>query len=281
MPSQTKNHQLITSRNHPALRRIRALHARTERDRTGHFLIEGIRLLAQAVQHRARFDTLIVAPALLQHAFARKLVRQIQRTGAPCLEVTPEVLHSVAQTDNPQGVAAVIQQEWTPMEQADPEAGLCWIALTQVQSSGNLGSLIRTGEAVGAAGVILLSGGPDPYDPASARASMGSLFALRYIRASVGEFIRWKAQCGGVLIGTSPAAELDYQEAAYPRPVILFMGWERAGLSTEEQGLCDRMVRIPMSGHCDSLNLAVATSVLLYEVFNQHRRSSGPLVSTV
>lgn len=278
MPSRTKTIQLITSRNHPALRRIRALQARSEREHTGYFLIEGIRLLAQAVQHRARFETLIVAPALLHHAFAKKLVRQIQRSGAPYLEVTPEVLHSVAQSDNPQGVAAVVHQEWTPMSQADPQAGLCWLALSQVQSCGNLGTLIRTCEAVGAAGVILLTGGPDPYDPASVRASMGSLFALRYVRASVGEFIRWKERSGGVLVGTSPAAEFDYQAACYPRPTILFMGWEREGLTTDEQALCDLMVRIPMAGHCDSLNLAVASSVMLYEVFNQYRRAPSSAI---
>jgi TrmH family RNA methyltransferase len=273
MPSQPKAGQLITSRNHPALRRIRALHARPEREQTGLFLIDGMRLLAQAAQHRIRFDTLVVAPALLHHAFAKKLVRQIQRTGVPYLEVTPEVLHSVAQSDNPQGVAAVVQQEWTPIAQADPQAGLCWLAVTQVQSCGNLGTLIRTCEAVGAAGVILLSPGPDPYDPACVRASMGSLFALQYVRTTVGEFLRWKERCQGVLVGTSPTAAVDYQEANYPRPTILFMGWEREGMSAEEQNLCNLMVRIPMAGRCDSLNLAVASSVMLYEVFNQHRRA--------
>lgn len=273
MPSQPKVGQLITSRNHPALRRIRALHARAERDQTGLFLIEGIRMLAQAVQHRARFDTLLVAPALLHHAFAKKLVRQIQRTGIPYHEVTPEVLHSVAQSDNPQGLAALVRQEWTPIAQADPQAGLCWLAVTQIQSCGNLGTLIRTCEAVGAAGVILLSNSPDPFDPAAVRASMGSLFALQYVRASVNEFIRWKERCHGVLVGTSPAADLDYQDARYAQPTTLFMGWEREGLSADEQSLCDLMVRIPMAGRCDSLNLAVASSVMLYELFNQRRRS--------
>jgi len=273
MPSQSKVGPLITSRNHPALRRIRALHARPERDQTGLFLIEGIRMLAQAVLHRACFDTLLVSPALLHHAFAKKLVRQIQRTGLPYHEVTPEVLHSVSQSDNPQGVAAVVRQEWTPIAQAQPQAGLCWLAVTQIQSCGNLGTLIRTCEAVGAAGLILLSKGPDPYDPAAVRASMGSLFALQYVRASVNEFVRWKERCNGMLVGTSPAAELDYQDATYPQPTILFMGWEREGLSTEEQSLCDLMVRIPMAGRCDSLNLAVASSVMLYELFNQQRRS--------
>ena len=273
MSTQPKVGQLITSRNHPALRRLRALHARAERDRSGLFLIEGIRLLAQAVQHRARFDTLLVAPTLLHHTFAKKLVRQIQRTGIPFHEITPEVLHSVAQADNPQGVVAVVRQDWAVLDQADPQTGLCWLAVTQVQSGGNLGTLIRTCEAVGAAGVILLSGSPDPFDPACVRASMGSLFALQYVRASVNEFVRWKERGNGVLVGTSPAAELDYQDTTYRRPTILFMGWERQGLSVEEQGLCDLMVRIPMAGRCDSLNLAVASSVMLYELFNQQRRA--------
>jgi TrmH family RNA methyltransferase len=118
---------------------------------------------------------------------------------------------------------------------------------------------------------MLLSNGPDPYDASAVRASMGSVFATRFVRTDCNELVRWKKRHGARLIGTSPAADTDYQQVQYNEPVILFMGWERQGLSADEQALCDSLVRIPMVGKCDSLNLAVATSLMLYEVFNQQR----------
>jgi TrmH family RNA methyltransferase len=272
MPTLEARSQLITSRNHPMVRRVRALQSRSERERTGLFLIEGIRFLSGAVQHRAKIDTVLVAPPLMKSPYGQKLVRQLARSGVRCLDVTPDVLHSAAQTDDPQGVVASVHQDWAALPDVDPTEGLCWLAVSTVQSSGNLGSLARTADAVGAAGLIFLTDGPDPYDPAAVRASMGSVFALRYARVSAGELVAWKRRHGGELVGTSPAAELDYQEHRYRQPGILFMGWERRGLSPDEQALCDVMVRIPMAGRCDSLNLAIAASVLLYEVFNQHRR---------
>jgi TrmH family RNA methyltransferase len=145
------------------------------------------------------------------------------------------------------------------------------VALSSIQSPGNLGTLLRTADAVGAAGVILLGDGVDPYDPAAVRASMGAIFSQRFVRASTRELAAWKRRSGALLVGTSPAAPTDYQALTYPPSLVLFMGHERQGLSPEEQALCDELVRIPMVGSSDSLNLAVATSVMLYEVFNQHR----------
>ena len=142
-----------------------------------------------------------------------------------------------------------------------------------MQSPGNLGTILRCCDAVGCAGVILLGKATDPYDPACVRASMGALFTQRFVRCTPEEFMAWKQKHGCLLVGTSPHAGDDYQKATYPAPVVLFMGSERKGLPPEFQTLCDRMVRIPMIGSSDSLNLAMATSVLLYEVFNQRRQS--------
>jgi len=272
MPSQHFKSETITSRNHPSVRRLRGLHSRVERDRAGAFLVEGVRFLTRAVQHRAEIETLIVAPQLLTSPFGRGQVRALRKSGVRYLEVTPEVFHTLAQSDDPQGVAAVVRQSWARLSETPVESGCCWVALSAVQSPGNLGTLVRTCEAVGAAGVILLSNGPDPYDASAVRASMGSLFSIRFARSTPDELVRWKKRHGGRLIGTSPIADTDYQQVDYNEPVILFMGWERQGLTPEEQGLCDDLVRIPMTGKCDSLNLAVATSLMLYEVFNQHRR---------
>src|SRR5687768_11943314 len=115
---------LISSRNHPTIKRIRNLHLREERERTKTFFMEGVRFVAQAVQHHAHIETLLVAPQLLIHPSGQKLVRQQKRAGTPCLEVAPEVFHSVAQADDPQGIGAVVRQQWCPLERADPRHGL-------------------------------------------------------------------------------------------------------------------------------------------------------------
>ena len=135
-----------------------------------------------------------------------------------------------------------------------------------MQSPGNLGTILRTCEAVGAAGVILLGPQADPYDPSAIRATMGALFAQRLVRATWDEFAAWKRRHGCLLVGTSPSGKIDYRAVAYTPPTVLWMGWERQGLSPEQQALCDVMARIPMAGRSDSLNLAVSTGVMLYEI---------------
>ena len=140
-----------------------------------------------------------------------------------------------------------------------------------MRSPGNLGTILRTGEAVGASGLILIGDGVDPYDPACVRATMGAVFGQRFVRATEGELTAWKRRTGARLIGTSPHAKSDYRAVAYPPGTILFMGGERQGLSAQMQSLCDENVHIPMVGAGDSLNLAVATAVMLYEVFGQRR----------
>jgi TrmH family RNA methyltransferase len=157
------------------------------------------------------------------------------------------------------------------MARAPATEGLCWVALEAIHSPGNLGTILRTCDAVGAAGVILLGEAADPYDPATVRASMGSLFAQRLVRATPAELLAWKQRHGCRLIGTSPAGTVDYRELIYRPPMVLFMGSERHGLPAVHQTLCDEMVRIPMVGAADSLNLAVATSVMLYEVFGRRQ----------
>jgi RNA methyltransferase, TrmH family len=144
-----------------------------------------------------------------------------------------------------------------------------------VRSPGNLGTILRTCEAVGGAGAILIGDGIDPYDPATVRATMGAVFSQRFVRTGFRELVGWKRQTGIRLVGTSPLAVKNYRAGDYRGPLILYMGSERKGMSPEHQALCDEMVRIPMVGRADSLNIAVATGVMLYEVFHQRTKLSG------
>jgi TrmH family RNA methyltransferase len=272
-PSQL-NPRIIYSRNDMSIKRIRRLHLREERQRTGLFYAEGIRFVAQAVRHNAPIETLVVCPTLLIHVFGRRLAHEQQRRGTPILEVSPEVMHSIALVDDPQGIGAVVRQRWKPLKRIKMAKKLCWIAAEGVEAPGNLGTILRTSDAVGGAGVILLGDSADPYDPATVRSSMGAVFSQRFVRTSFAEFAQWKQERGWFLVGTSPSTQRDYHNTMYPSPTILLMGSEKKGLSDETQALCDLLVRIPMVGESDSLNVAVATGVMLYELFNQRRSNA-------
>jgi TrmH family RNA methyltransferase len=262
---------MITSRANPAVKEIRALRHPKERERTGRFFVEGIRIVLEAAE-LGRVETLVVAPALLSSPTAWQTVEAQREAGVPCLEVSRDVFVSISAKEGPQGLGAVVRQRWERLWEVEPAGELCWVALAGVQDPGNLGTILRTGNAVGAAGVILLGPTADPHDPSAVRASMGAIFSQRLVRSTFFELVAWKSERGFRLVGTSDAAALDYLDCSYQPPLILCMGSEREGLSAEEQALCDAVVSIPMVGRGDSLNLAVATSVILYEIFNQRRR---------
>jgi TrmH family RNA methyltransferase len=261
----------ITQFQHPTIQRIHHLRRREAREQSGLYYIEGLRFVIQAVHHHAALEALVVCPPLLTHALAQRLVRRQRQRGVPIIEVTPRVMHQLALVDDQQGIGAVVRQRWEALRHITPSDELCWIALQVVRSAGNLGTILRTSDAVGGAGVILLGNAVDPHDPASVRATMGSLYTQRLVRTTLAEFGRWKLHHRCLLIGTSPNAPTDYHALSYRPPAILLMGEERRGLPSDLQALCDHVVRIPMVGSSESLNLGVATGVMLYELFNQRR----------
>jgi TrmH family RNA methyltransferase len=265
----------ISSPANPAIKQIRALRQRKERERSGLFFIEGIRLIAEALELGAEIETLLVAPDLLSSTFAQQLVATQQEAGGSQLEVSAAVFQSLSTREGPQGLAAVVRQCWEPLGQVRLADELCWVALAGVQDPGNLGTILRTSDAVGGAGVILLGATADPYDPVALRASMGAIFAQRLVRADFGQLVAWQQQQGYPLIGTSDAAAQDYQAVRYSVPLLLLMGSERAGLTRAQQAACDALVSMPMRGRSDSLNLAVATGVMLYELLSQQRHSGA------
>ncbi len=264
---------IISSFSNAKIKEIRGLRQRKERSKTGLAFIEGIRIVADAIRHPGTVQTLVVAPDLLKSSFAWELVEAQKMGGTPCLEVTADVFQSLSNKDGPQGLGAVIRQQWEPMEQVRLSDDFCWVALDAVQDPGNLGTILRTCDAVGCTGVVLLGQSTDPYDPEALRASMGAIFSQRLVRTSFGAFAYWKQQHGYHVVGTSGAADADYTEVTYHFPLVLLMGSERLGLSPEQQAICDTLVRIPMVGQSDLLNLAVAAGVTLYEMFNQRRKS--------
>jgi TrmH family RNA methyltransferase len=257
----------ISSLQNTRIRAIRALRSRKERERTGLFFVEGALAVMEAIQLRAEIKTLVIAPELVVAHDAAELVQFQQQRGVDCVEVTPEVFESLASKDVAHGLSAVVRQRWACLSHIRPTPNDCWVGLDAVQYPGNLGTVLRTCDAVGAGGLMLFGATTDPYDPASVRASVGAVLSQQIVRTNVESFAAWRHRHHVRVVGTSPNATLDYRAADYTAPAVLLMGSERYGLSPELQTLCDAMVYIPMVGRSDSLNLAVATSLMLYEVF--------------
>jgi TrmH family RNA methyltransferase len=262
---------VITSAANSTIKNIRALKHRKDRDESGLFFIEGVRIVGEAVQQNAKIDSLVVAPDQLTSPFGRELVQQQRQLGVPVIEVSPSVFESLSGKDGPQGLGAVIKQRWEHINEVHLTSGLGWIAIDAAQDPGNIGTIMRTADAVGVTGLILTGNSADPYDSNALRASMGSVFSLRLVRANFEAFAAWKQRTNYTVIGTSDRASDDYQSIRYETPLILLMGSERQGLSADQMAICDTMAKIPMVGRSDSLNLAIATGVMLYEIFNQQR----------
>jgi TrmH family RNA methyltransferase len=272
MITHTKRSIPLKTSIDPQIRLIQRLRTREERDRTGLFYVEGIRFVARAVQHRARIEHLVVCRELLTHPYAQRLVQQQKQRGIPLLEVSRQVMEGLSQVEDSQGLGAVVRQRWQRLASVKPRGELGWVMVETIRSTGNLGTILRASDAVGGAGLILLGESTDPYDPRVVRATMGALFSQYFVRTSVEELTYWPRRSQYLLIGTSPGAAQEYQEIRYRQPTILLIGEERKGLPARLQSLCDVMVRIPMVGESDSLNVAMATSVMLYEVFHQRRK---------
>jgi TrmH family RNA methyltransferase len=180
------------------------------------------------------------------------------------LEVTPDILAKVSRRDNPQAVVGVFRQVFKPLEAIQPHAAPCWVALHRVRDPGNLGTIVRTADSAGCGGVILVGECCDPYSVEAVRATMGSIFAVPLVMASEAEFAAWRGGWPGSVVGTLLNADCDYRAADYAHPALILMGNEQQGLPPDMAALCDVNVKIPMRGRADSLNLAVATGIMIY-----------------
>ena len=242
------------------------------RDSRGLFFIEGVRNFIEALDDRFSVDTLLYSEKLLIHPLARKLVRRLKRAGVPFARVTPEQFRRVSKTERASGVAAILHQRVHTLDQIKLTDHPYWTALSHVRSSGNFGTLLRTSAATGADGFILLGASIDAFDPAVVRATMGALFKQTIVRTTAEQLRRWVGMNNIQVIGASPDGTDDYRQVSYTRPALLMLGGERKGLTDVQRSICNRIVRIPMVEGMDSLNVAVAGSLLMYEVFRSSSR---------
>jgi RNA methyltransferase, TrmH family len=271
MPEATSE-PIISSSANSLIKRIRLLGERKHRRREGAFVVEGIQPVWQAVEAGADIEVLVVAPDLLKPPAARAMITSEEERGTRVARVTSELFTRIAGRDGPAGLAAIVRARPVPLAALDVPAGALFVALHEPGNPGNVGTIIRTASAVGAAGVILTGAATDPYDPAAVKASMGALFDVPVAAAaSAQEFLDWSASRQVTVAAASARGERSLWEAEFPAPLALLLGSEGDGLP---DALLDRAglhVRIPMVGTAESLNLAVAAGVLLYEV----RRRTG------
>jgi TrmH family RNA methyltransferase len=201
----------------------------------------------------------------------RDLIRWALDAGADVLDVSAAVLGKLAAKDNPQSMMGVFHQRWAePPSALALGAGDVWLALEEVRDPGNLGTIIRTVDAVGARGVIIVGQCCDPWAHECVRATMGSIFAVPVVRMERAAFLELARGWTGDVIGTDLDATEDFRKARPREPVLLVMGSEGPGMSEEVGAACSRLVVIPMSGRLDSLNLAVATALTLYQFRGPH-----------
>ena len=250
---------LITSLSNPLVKQARSLRQKKARHESGLFLVEGIHHVGEALEAGWDVESVLYAPDLLTSSFARDLVA---RLGAKPQPVSVEVMESLADKENPQGILAVVRQKTAGLH--DVKSPQRAVALVSPQDPGNVGTILRTMDAVGADTLFLLDGGVDLFHPTVVRSSMGTLFWKPVVHAAFDDFAPWVKARNIQLIGTSAHADVDYHTLVPRTPWVLVLGNEQKGLSPEQGKACDVTVSLPMRGRVSSLNLSVAAGVLLY-----------------
>jgi TrmH family RNA methyltransferase len=242
---------MITSLSNPKVKLAAALEQRKTRRETGLFVAEGVNVLASAKQQKW-------FPKTVFYEQSDHLVVWAKKGGAECLQVSEAVLSKISTKDNPQKIVGVFEQKWVTKVTDGT-----WVVLEDVRDPGNLGTIIRTADAAGSSGIVLAGNCCDPYAREAVRASMGSIFAVPLVKvATVADVVKtWR----GAVVGTHLSGKEDFRQS-YPANMLLVMGSEGPGMSDAAANLCTKLVRIPMKGSAESLNLATATALMLYEI---------------
>jgi RNA methyltransferase, TrmH family len=256
----------VTSLANPIIKDIKALSQKKGREETGTFMAEGLKLVIDALDLGWTINTLVYAKNAKDKPLVMKVAARTVAAGGLVLEVSEKVLSAITRRDNPQTVAGIFNTRWRDLSSVRPASGETYVALDRVRDPGNLGTIIRTADAAGASGVILIGETTDPFSLETVRATMGSIFAVPMVRATPEAFLRWKASSGAKVVATHLAGSVDYRTIDYAKkPVVLLMGNEQQGLPEMLASEADALARIPQAGLADSLNLAVATAVMLFE----------------
>ena len=266
MASSEMNRRHITGFSNPTVKALRALREKKHRKASGRFLAEGLRLLTDARECGHVPETLVLADRRDPHPLLSALEAAVESGGGEVIETTPDILSKITGKDNPQAVAGVFAEFDTSLGALDRSRSDSWLVAQALRDPGNLGTMLRTGDAIGAGGVILIDDCADPFSVEAVRASMGAVFSLSIALARWDEFESWLRAGTGQLVAASLRDAQPYRSAPYAAPCFVMVGNESRGLPEEYEMACDLRVTMPMKGRADSLNAAVAAAVLGYEV---------------
>lgn len=257
---------VISSAANPEIKALRALESKKGRSEQNAFLSEGLRHVVEAVRKGWRVRRLVLSESAGSGALLREAVDGCRRGGGRVVTVTDELMTRVARRDNAQSVIAVIEQRWARVDAVRAEPGVTWLALEGIRDPGNLGSIVRSADAFGVAGIMLIGHTVDPYSTEAVRASMGSIVNVPLVRVDEAGYLDWHRGWAGRTVGTHLAG--TERPEAMPRgpATLLLMGNEQSGLPDRIAGSCNLLVRIPMRAGADSLNLAAATAIMLYAI---------------
>ena len=264
--------RLITGFSNPLVKQVRALRDKKYRRVEKMFLAEGLRILIEALDVGVVPEILWYAPESENHPLVQRLIAATEEKRGDVLVASADILSKLSGKDNPGSVIGVYREHPTALENLDRSSASIWLVAERLRDPGNLGTMLRTGDAVGGGGLILIDDCTDPFSVEAVRASMGAIFTQKIVQARWDEFLPWLRSGDGQLVGTSLNTDQDYQLPTYTAPVFLMVGNEAQGLPPEYEAQCDLLVKMPMRGRADSLNAAVATAVMAYEILNQQRR---------
>ena len=262
----------ITGFSNPLVKRVRSLREKKHRKAEGLFLAEGLRILTEARERGILPEMLFLATGARPHDLGDVLIAEVEAAGGDVITTSADILSKISGKENSQTLVGVYRDRLVPLPALDRGKAPIWFVAQAMRDPGNLGTLMRIGDAVGAGGVILVDDCVDPFSVETVRASMGALFTQDIAAARWDEFIAWLRGGPGQLVGTSLNTTHDYQAPHYAPPVFLLIGNEARGLPADYETACDSLVKIPMMGRADSLNASVAGAVMAYEVLNQLRR---------
>lgn len=256
----------ITGFSNPTVKFLRSLREKKHRKEAGKFLAEGLRLLTDARESGFVPEMLVMAERRDPHLLIDALERDVIAGGGEVIETSDDILAKITGKDNPQAVAGVFSEFNTKLSVIDRSAAKIWLVAQALRDPGNLGTMLRTGDAVGAGGLILIDDCADPFSVEAVRASMGAVFTQKVAQAKWDEFLPWLRAGEGQLVAASLRDAVPYRGAPYEGPCFILVGNESRGLPEDYELACDLRVTMPMRGRADSLNAAVAGAVLAYEV---------------
>ncbi|RIV91118.1 RNA methyltransferase [Aurantiacibacter xanthus] len=256
----------ITGFSNPTVKLLKSLRDKKHRKREGLFLAEGLRLLTDARACGRLPQMLVMATARDPHPLLDALEADVLASGGEVIVTSADILSKITGKDNPQGVAGVFAEFDTSLDRLDRSSAKIWLVAQALRDPGNLGTMLRTGDAVGAGGLILIDDCADPFSVEAVRASMGAVFTQGLAQAGWDDFLTWLRAGEGQLVAASLREAVPYRGAPYAAPCFVMVGNESRGLPEDYELACDLRVTMPMKGRADSLNAAVAAAVLAYEV---------------